>query len=145
MVKFIPLELTLQLRSKVLRGGAPPEVCIFPTDQQEGVFHLAYYVVDEIATIATFFPQQMEGRTQEGYQLRGMATDEAFLGKGYGSVLLKYGIAYIQNTNAKYIWCNARSSAVGFYQKLGFVIASDEFEIQGVGPHYKMTLNFENI
>lgn len=141
MVKFIPAELTLGLRSKILRNGLAPAECVFPTDHVQGAFHLAYGVGDEIATIASFFPKSYKDSKEEGYQLRGMATDEGFGGKGYGAELVKFAIAYIKNTNAQYIWCNARTSAVGFYQKLGFQLMGEEFEIAGVGPHYEMILN----
>lgn len=142
MVKFVPLELTLGLRSKILRNGKPLEECIFPTDQTEGVFHLAYYENDEITTVATFYPQNLPEKQGFGYQLRGMATDTSFNGKGFGTALLKFAIVYIKETTASYLWCNARSSAVKFYEKLGFELISDEFQIEGVGPHYKMILNF---
>ncbi|MDQ7947346.1 MAG: GNAT family N-acetyltransferase [Pedobacter sp.] len=140
MVKFIPYELTLGLRSKILRNNLPLEDCVFPTDQVEGAFHLAFYAGDEIATIASFFPKNYEGRKNLGYQLRGMATDTCFNGKGYGTEIVKFAIDYIKNTQAQYLWCNARTSAVAFYHKLGFDKVSDEFEIAGVGPHYEMIL-----
>ncbi|TCC92235.1 GNAT family N-acetyltransferase [Pedobacter frigiditerrae] len=141
MVKFIPTELTLGLRSKVLRNGMPLEDCVFPTDKVEGAFHLAFYVGDEIATIASFFPKNYKDKVELGYQLRGMATDTPFLGKGYGKQLVEFAIEYIKKTKAQYIWCNARTSAIKFYQKLGFDLVGEEFEIAGVGPHYEMILN----
>jgi len=142
MVKFIPLTLALGLRSSVLRNGLPLEQCMFPTDELEGVFHLAYEVDGKIGTVATFFPQNLPTHHNMGYQLRGMATDPAFNRKGFGTAVLHFAIEYIKKTNAGYIWCNARSSAVKFYEKLGFELISDEFQIDGIGPHYKMILNF---
>ncbi|MFN0293174.1 GNAT family N-acetyltransferase [Pedobacter helvus] len=142
MIKFVPLEVVLPLRSKMLRDGADIAACIFPTDNAEGLFHLAYYVSEtEIATVATFYPQRLEGESGLGYQLRGMATDAPFFGKGYGAALIKYAVDYIKTAKAKYIWCNARTSAVDFYKKQGFKVVSEEFEIAGVGPHYIMILN----
>lgn len=142
MIKFVPLEIVLPLRSKMLRNGAAINECIFPTDQAEGIFHLAYYVDEsEIATVATFYPQNLDGKDGQGYQLRGMATDDVFFGKGYGALLVKYAVDYLKEAKADYIWCNARSSALNFYKKQGFEIVSDEFEIPGVGPHYIMILN----
>lgn len=140
MVKFIPVDLTLDLRSRILRNGKPLLECTFPTDQVEGIFHLAFYVDEEIATIASFFPNSYKDNKELGYQLRGMATDLQYLGKGYGKQLIEFAVEYIKNTNAQYIWCNARSSAIKFYQKLGFETVSEEFEIAGVGPHYEMIL-----
>ena len=140
MVKFIPVDLTLDLRSRILRNGKPLVECSFPTDQVEGIFHLAFYVDDTIVTIASFFPNNYKDNKELGYQLRGMATDSQYVGKGYGKQLIEFAVQYIKNTNAQYIWCNARSSAVKFYQKLGFELVSEEFEIAGVGPHYEMIL-----
>ena len=142
MIKFVPLEVVLPLRSKMLRNGADINECVFPTDEITGVFHLAYYADEnEIATVATFFPQDRSDRDGTGYQLRGMATDEAYFGKRYGAALVKYAVDYIKTAKADYIWCNARSTATAFYQKQGFEIVSEEFEIPGVGPHYIMILN----
>ncbi|WP_293297212.1 GNAT family N-acetyltransferase [Pedobacter sp. UBA4863] len=142
MIKFVPLEVVLPLRSKMLRNGAPLNACVFPTDEIQGVFHLACYPNEnEIATVATFFPQNIEGRGGQGYQLRGMATDTTFFGKGCGAMLIKYAVNYIKEAKAEYIWCNARTSAIDFYKKQGFKIVSEEFEIPGVGPHYNMILN----
>lgn len=140
MIKFIPFELTLGLRSKILRNGLPLTECIFPTDQVEGAFHLAFYIDHEIATVASFFPKNYKDHKELGYQLRGMATDTPFVGKGCGKQLIEFAVEYIKKTNAKYIWCNARSTAVEFYKKLDFQVSSDEFEIAGVGPHYEMIL-----
>jgi predicted GNAT family N-acyltransferase len=141
MVKFVPFELTLALRSKILRNGMPIQDCVFPTDQVAEAFHLAYYVGNEIATIASFFPKNYGNEIALGYQLRGMATDTNAEGKGYGSKLIEFAVDYIKQTNAQYLWCNARTSAIKFYQKLGFELVSEEFEIAGVGPHYEMILN----
>lgn len=140
MVKFIPVDLTLDLRSRILRNGKSLAECIFPTDQVSGVFHLAFYADQEIATIASFFPNNYKDNREPGYQLRGMATDQMYTGRGYGKQLIEFAVEYIKNTNAQYIWCNARLSAIKFYQKLGFELVSEEFEVVGIGPHYEMIL-----
>lgn len=140
MIKFIPLELTLRLRSKILRNGLSLTECKFPTDDTEGIFHLAAYHNEKIASVATFFPNRYKDSIEVGYQLRGMATDTSFAGKGFGKQLIEFAVQYIKTTKATYIWCNARSSSIGFYKKLGFEIVSEEFEIAGVGPHYEMIL-----
>ena len=141
MVKFIPADLTLGLRSSILRNGLALEECVFPTDHLEGAFHLAYYANDEIATVASFFPMKYQDCKENGYQLRGMATDPKFSGQGFGKQVVEFSINHIRNTNAQYLWCNARTSAVKFYEKLGFITCSEEFEIPGVGPHYEMIFN----
>lgn len=143
MVKFVPVELTLGLRSKILREDKPLEECRFPTDEVSGAFHLACYKGGEIASVTSFFPQDLTERTGAGYQLRGMATDTEFRGMGCGKAIIEFAVSYIKNTHVAYLWCNARAGAVKFYQNLGFEIISDQFEIPQIGPHYRMILNLE--
>jgi ribosomal protein S18 acetylase RimI-like enzyme len=45
---------------------------------------------------------------------------EAFQDKGIGRQLLGHITAFAQLGGGQKLWCNARLSAVGFYQKQGF-------------------------
>ncbi len=36
------------------------------------------------------------------------------------------------------MWCNARSGARTFYERAGFCVEGEEFEIAGIGPHFLM-------
>ena len=38
------------------------------------------------------------------------------------------------------VWCNARLSAAGFYERVGFGRVGGVFEIAGIGPHAVMTI-----
>jgi len=145
MVRFISSQETLELRSKVLRNNLPIADCIFPTDEVKGAFHLGCFAEGKLVSIASFFPKKYQDRARQGYQLRGMATDKDQVGKGYGSKLIDFAVTQLNATNATYLWCNARSSAIDFYQKMGFKLASTEFEIEGVGPHYEMILTLTKI
>lgn len=145
IVKFISSELTLGLRSQILRNNLPLNECVFPTDNLEGAFHLGLYEQNTLLTIASFFPNNLDGNEGKGYQLRGMATDIHYAGKGNGKQLLTFAIEHLQHINIQYLWCNARTSAVPFYKNMGFEFLTDEFDIAGVGPHYKMIFNFNKI
>ncbi len=145
MIKYISAEETLMLRSKILRNNAPLAACVFPTDEIAGAFHLGGCVAEQLVTVASFFPKQYQNSPGIGYQLRGMATDQDFAGKGYGAQLIDFAISELNALNATYLWCNARSGAIEFYQKKGFDLSSSEFEIDGVGPHYEMILNLNKI
>jgi GNAT superfamily N-acetyltransferase len=143
MIKEISASETLPLRSAVLRNNLPYQECIFPTDNSG--FHLGAFKGAELVSIATFFPEDYAGMGIGGYRLRGMATLSAEQGKGYGAVLIKFALEKLILTGASYLWCNARASAVGFYQKLGFEIISDKFDVPGIGPHYNMSIQINNI
>ena len=138
MIRFISSKETLDLRSKVLRNNLPTGACVFPTDDVEGAFHLGCLVNETLVSVASFFPNRYKEESANGYQLRGMATLKEEAGKGYGAKIIDFAQIHLMGTDAHYLWCNARSSAVEFYKKMGFKLVSEEFEIEGVGPHYEM-------
>ncbi|MEJ2881705.1 GNAT family N-acetyltransferase [Pedobacter sp. GR22-6] len=141
MVRCISARETLPLRSAILRNGKPFEECVFPEDEQEGVFHLGFFVGTQLVSVATLFPDNYPERPGLGFRLRGMATGTAYRGSGCGTELIKFALSMLTSANASYIWCNARSSATAFYTKLGFEMLSEEFEISGIGPHFNMIRN----
>jgi predicted GNAT family N-acyltransferase len=144
MIKFIRPDELLPLRNDVLRGGKLSlDECRFPTDTIDGAFHLGYYLDGQLVCIASLSPQNYEGFTGRGYQLRGMATAEAWRGRGIGNRLLNFAIVYLRGQKAGYLWCNARTKAVKFYSDSGFEVISAEFEVTGFGPHYVMYLKIQ--
>ncbi|MEX8548502.1 MAG: GNAT family N-acetyltransferase [Mucilaginibacter sp.] len=141
MIKFIPVKEVLAIRNEVLREGKLTlDECRFPSDQNEGAFHLGNFEENLLVSIASFHPQNVEGHIGQGYQLRGMATIPAFQGKGKGNQLLNFAIVYLRGQQINYLWCNARKVALNFYTGIGFEIISDEFDVPGIGPHYVMYL-----
>lgn len=88
---------------------------------------------------AMFFEQPFEGAP--AWRLRAMAIDERYQGLGLGRSLLKRGAEAIRERQGglDLMWCNAREHAAAFYRSAGWVVVSDRFDIEGVGPHYKMT------
>jgi GNAT superfamily N-acetyltransferase len=136
MTRFIQAEDVLAIRNEVLREGRLTlDECRFPTDQMEGAFHLGYFENEQLVCIASFHPQQFGAYKGKGYQLRGMATIEDHRAKGVGKRLLRFAIDYLHSQDINYVWCNARTNAIKFYQAKGFQIISDEFEVPGIGPH----------
>ncbi len=139
VVKFIRTADTYPLRLKVLRPGGTLEDCDFPNDRLEGSFHLGTHAGDERISVASFYPEKhpaLNGWKQ--FRLRGMATDPAFQGKGAGKRLMQFAVDHLKDLRVDVIWCNARTAAVPFYEKLGFVTKGDEFQIPGIGPHFLM-------
>jgi len=141
MTRFILPDEVLSIRNEVLREGRLTlDECRFPTDNMEGAFHLGYDIDEQLATVASFFPQSYGNYTGLGYQLRGMATLKQYRGKGLGTLLVNFAIVYLQGQKANYVWCNARKAALKFYRDCGFEIISAEFDVPGIGPHYVMYL-----
>ena len=62
-------------------------------------------------------------------------------GKGLGIDLLKDGIEVCRNRfNAKSVYIEAQSYAIGFYEKAGFKVISGEYLEDGI-PHVNMKLD----
>ena len=130
---------TYQIRNLVLRPGRPVEDCYFTHDDDEQTFHLGAFIDSQLVSVASFYFERNETLEDEyQYRLRGMATLPEHRGKGLSSSLLKTAFPIIKQNFCKLLWCNARSEAQGFYQKVGFEKVGEEFEIPTVGPHYMM-------
>ena len=63
----------------------------------------------------------------KAFQLRGMAVDEGLQGTGVGRVLLTAAVDRLRAQGADVLWANARDTALGFYQRLGWRVEGDGF------------------
>ena len=78
-------------------------------------------------------------KEEPAWQLRGMCTDNLYQGRGFGGQLLVCAeAAILKNSDTRLFWCNARVPAIPFYQKHGWQVDSDVFDIPTAGPHRKM-------
>jgi len=73
----------------------------------------------------------------ETVQLRQMAIDGNYQGKGIGNILLRFAEKTAVDNSFTKIILHARKTAVGFYLKSGYKITSDEFTEVGI-PHFEM-------
>ena len=70
-------------------------------------------------------------------KLRQMAVLDGLQGKGIGRALMSFAENVARDAGYKTLTMHARKSALGFYEKLGYTVCSDEFEEVTV-PHYEM-------
>ena len=135
------------LRQEILRPGRNLHEMEYPGDYSNESLHLGAYVDGVLATVASFYLEQMNNLNTTGhgeYRLRGMATRSKYQSKGIGAQVLRHGIDILRARGATKIWCNARTSAAGYYQKQGFMQLSKEaFDIPGIGPHFVMALEIQ--
>ena len=128
----------LPLRQRVLRPGRPPETAYYAGDELPTTRHFAAFDGDTLVGCATFMVSTWEG--EPAWQLRGMATDASVQGRGVGRTLLAAATAALTaESGVPLFWCNARTTALGFYERQGWRVTSAEFVIEGIGPHVKMT------
>lgn len=138
-VRVITAEETLPLRISVLRPGRPVEVAKFPEDEAVTTRHFGAFRATRLLGIATLLRVGMpEQPGVPALQLRGMATAPEVRGKGFGRALILACLVFARENGVPLLWCNARTSALGFYRKLGFEIAGAEFIVPDVGPHFRM-------
>jgi GNAT superfamily N-acetyltransferase len=129
------------VRLPVLRPGLPPEAAIFDHDDDLGTRHFGAFEGERLVGVATFFAETCPKRTESSaWRLRGMATLPEMQGRGAGRALVAEGVRVAKSSGASLMWCNARVTARGFYEKLGFVAVGDEFRLPVTGPHYMMMI-----
>ena len=143
MIKAIPAASTLDLRQRVLRPFASIEACVYDCDALDTTLHFGYFLSDLETPISILtllentLPYESEAAA---LQLRGMAVDPLYHGKGYGSLLLQHACAFAQEKE-RVLCCNARLTAVSFYQRNGFKTHGEVFEYPNeprLGPHIVM-------
>ena len=147
-IQSITAVQTLPLRSAVLRPDRPIEESIFVGDNDPATFHLGAFADDALIGVASLYREPLRGsvaqvaapavQPADVWRLRGMAVEPMLQGQGYGRQLLTACLQEVGLRDGKLLWCNARTSAVGFYQGAGFEISGAEFVIPQIGPHYVM-------
>lgn len=137
IIKEIHASDTFPVRHAVLRPGKPIESCHFDGDNSETTFHFGLYTNHQLVGILSLFKNKnpiFEETSQ--FQIRGMAILENHQKQGFGKLLIQYATSALTNRNEKFIWFNARESAVDFYKKLGFETIGTPFDIATVGIHF---------
>jgi ribosomal protein S18 acetylase RimI-like enzyme len=130
------------MRQRVLRPHQTIDEMVYDGDTSSDTFHLAAMdPTGQVLGIASYYhdPHPLTPSPSD-WRLRGMAVEPALQGKGLGSILIQAGIKHIREQGGQRLWCNARVSAQGFYEKLGFTAEGDVFENVPIGPHYVMSI-----
>jgi len=135
-VRRAPLDAIVGLRHRILRAGLPRHVAIFSGEEQPDKLHFAAYMRGIVIGCASLHPSVFENRP--AFQLRGMAVEPAYQGIGVGRELIVAVEEQTRQLGISVIWANCRTPAVPFYEKMGWKIISDEFDIETAGPHFKM-------
>jgi GNAT superfamily N-acetyltransferase len=123
-IKTIHWQETLPIRHQVLWRSKPVEFCKVEGD--EVASHYGAYIGETLACVASIY---IDGSTA---RLRKFATLEHFQGKGIGSKIFLHILRELAESGINYFWCDARKSALSFYQKFGLEKQDGEFEKSGV-------------
>ncbi|MAO25482.1 MAG: GNAT family N-acetyltransferase [Phycisphaerae bacterium] len=132
------------VRQRVLRPHQRAEELVYPGDDDADTFHLGAVDGDEVLAILSMYrhaqPPSEPFAEPRAWRIRGMASVPEARGTGLGRRLVEEARDLVWEVSPDPIWCNARQSAFGFYEKLGFAIVGGVFEIEAIGPHAVMVL-----
>lgn len=132
------------LRAAVLRNG-DVAAATWPGDDES--LHLAAVAGDPLRDEAvlgclSLLSQPCPERPGEAaWRLRGMAVAEQYRGRGVGAALLAEAGRRAAAERVAVIWCNARTSALGFYRAAGWRVLGQEFLTDTGIPHYRALLD----
>ena len=131
-IRIITWDEALPIRHSVLWPNKPLLFC--KVDGDETAIHYGAYLNDVLVTVASIYIDNRVAR------LRKFATLEGFQGRGIGSQLITHVLAELKKTEVEYFWCDARKTAVGFYNKFGLEVQGGEFVKSG-GFYFKMQIS----
>jgi GNAT superfamily N-acetyltransferase len=143
-VAIVEAARTTDLRRAVLRPQWPAGTPMFGDDLTDAV-HLAALdggagwperVVGACVLLQAPYPHRGEAGA---WQLRAMATDPTRRSQGVGALVLTAAADTVTGRGGRFLWCKARSVAVRFYERNGFVVDTPEYVEPNTGlPHHDM-------
>lgn len=134
VVRQIPLAETRILRQSVLR----PHETLEELENHEPPGAVAIGAFDGAELIAVGFVGPDGG--PGSWRVRGMAAAPAARGRGAGGAVLQALLQHARAHGAASVWCNARIPARSLYERAGFRVTSEEFELPDIRPHLVMEL-----
>jgi len=121
---MIQWQEALPIRHKVLWPDKSPMFC--KVDGDEMASHYGVYLEETLVSVASIY---INGSTA---RLRKFATLVELQGKGLGTKLIHYIINELKGNGVECFWCDARTTAIGFYRKFNMVQQGGEFNKSGV-------------
>ena len=129
----------LRVRSEVFVTG---QKCLYvdPDDRDFGSVQVFASKGDRIIGCLRIY-----GKEAGVVQIGRVAVIESQRGTGIGRMMMRQAISHVmENLTDEKIYLEAQTYAIGFYEKLGFKVISDEFLDEGI-PHKGMELLIERV
>ncbi len=128
----------IELRNDILRK--PLGLSFTPADFQKEQQNILIGAFEVNKIVGCCVLTKVNERT---IQLRQMAVNNEFQGKGVGKKIVQYAEKIAQEEKYETIMMHARSVAVSFYKKLGYAIEGNEFMEVSI-PHFMMKKNLKS-
>lgn len=124
---------TVHLRELVLRQPLGMRFSKEELELEAESYHIAVYdEKEEIIGCAMFIPL-----SDTRLKMRQVVISPAWQSRGIGKELVEFAEDFAHSKNYKRIEANVRATALGFYEKLGYQVVSNEFIEVGI-PHFKV-------
>jgi len=135
VIVSLTLDNVLAIRQKVLWPNLSMNCCI--VDGDKDAMHYGAMVDNNLVSVASVFIDN------DAACLRKFATLPSFQGRGIGSFLVKSILTDLTMKKVHLFWCDARETAVSFYERLGMTVSSERYYKQDI-PCIKMTMTINN-
>jgi GNAT superfamily N-acetyltransferase len=122
-IEQIRPELTHRLRRDVLYPGQ--KLFEMELEEDRDGIHFGAFKDNKLVAVVSLFQKG------DDFQFRKLAVDPEVQKIGVGTALLNYINDYATINGGKRIWCNARSTAIGFYLKARFKLKGQQFSKNG--------------
>ena len=131
----VALEEVWQMRQQVMYPNHTIEDVKLPHDEL-GV-HIGLFLFSQLVSVVSLFYKNGD------LQFRKFATKIDYQNKGYGTLLLQYVFKNAVENKCHTVWCNARVTAISFYEKFGMKTVGEKWEQDGY-EFVKMKVEIQN-
>ena len=130
-IRNVSWEQAIPLRQSVLWPTKPAEYCHVEGDHE--ALHFGAFAYDELVCVASVYIKSDKAR------LRKFATKADYQSQGIGSQMLNFILQTLKSTDVTVFWCDARESALSFYQRFGMQSYGERFYKADVS-YFKMEI-----
>ncbi|WEK19879.1 MAG: GNAT family N-acetyltransferase [Candidatus Pedobacter colombiensis] len=123
-IEQIRFDLTWPIRHEAMYPDLPFDS--IKLDDDPNGLHFGLYARHQLTAVVSLF------NIDNIYQFRKFATKTTEQNKGYGTILLNHIISYVKEMGGQKIWCNARVSALEFYNKFGLIQTGEPYTRNGI-------------
>lgn len=133
-IRKVTTAAVLPIRHIVLWPDKSLSFCEVEGD--DSAIHYGAFIGGKLVSVASVYNNGSEAR------LRKFATLPEYQGQGIGTEVIQRLVCDLKSENVSYFWCDARTSALSFYQKFGLCVEGEEFKKSNVA-YYKMSVSWK--
>lgn len=132
-------EKYFEMRWRILRAPWNEPKGSETDDIEDSCFHVMATEDDQLVGIG-----RLQFNSDNEAQIRYMAVEPDYENRGIGRKIIQALEVEALKNNCSYIMLDAREPAVGFYEKLGYVVTDKSYLLFGSIQHYRMEKAIKN-